>query len=327
MRLLLLLVLLFAPAWGQTPEIYEMRSDQGIMEDFGPTGAAWMPDGHVFVTDRRYNLFHVFDTQGRRFRALDYPLTRGSAVCNYSGVGRLNDQVMYAIGPHAAKQNDVRFLTARSVVHKVQLISEGKFSEDSCQVNLDPDTAFAATGYYGESVPKEKRILVSGLTMDPKHNRVFVACARPLAPDGTVLILQGQLDKFIAADKSFTFEVLKTGLKPETDPATGQPYFLSDIEYVEDKGIVMLMTSFSGEDLTDQMHFGSNQLWFLKGGLAPAKPILKGFAPGNRATGLSLKPEGDKWKYTAVIVCDNDMEDTKIPSRMVLLKGIQLPLK
>lgn len=325
MRLLCLLLLLLAPAWAQTPQLFEMRGDQGIMEDFGPTGAAWMPDGHVFVVDRRYNAFHIFDTQGRRFRFLEYPVAT-SGVCNYSGVARLNDQVMYAIGPHWAKENDVRFLSARSVVHKLQLVSEGKFSEDSCKVNLDPDRGFRSTGYYGSSVPKEKRLMVSGMTMDPKHNRVFVSCSRPLAPDGTVLVLQGPLDKFMAADSSFEFEILKTGLKPETDAATGQPYYCSDIEYVEDKGIVLLMTTFSGEDLTDQLKFGSNQLWFLKGGFGPAKPILKGFAPGNRATGLTMKPE-DKWKYTACIVCDNDMEDTKIPSRMCILNGVQLPLK
>jgi len=193
--------------------------------------------------------------------------------------------------------------------------------EESAKENYRPDRALRSCGFYGESTDVNGEI--TGMAIDAKHNRVFFAFDKCLAKDGTVVLFEGAWDKFLARSDAFELKFVKTDLKPQVDPNTNTAYQLSDIAYIPDKGLALLLCSESNESKS----FGFNQLWFMKGGFGPAKLVEKDLALGNRATGLAIRSGAGAAKdtYDTVLVCDNNMEDSRIPARLVFLKGLRLP--
>ncbi|MFN8612343.1 MAG: hypothetical protein U0931_32655 [Vulcanimicrobiota bacterium] len=316
------LLLLAVLPWACTAEEFsvkasDMRGDMGLMEDFGPTGAVFLPDGKVLVSDRAYTVFHIFDTEGRRFRFLDHPQKMGEA--NFSGLCWWKDNRYFVTGSHYHIKNNTRFVENRSIMHQIILQSE-QLDPESGKENYHPDTALRSSGFYGESCENPGEI--SGLAMDPKHNRVFFSFDKCLAKDGTVVLFEGQLDKFLARSNDFDLKFIKTDLKPGVDPATGTQYDLTDIAYVPEKGLVMLLSAVGNEG----KQFGSNQIWFMKAGFGPAKLVHKDLCPGNHGSGMAIRAtKGDE--YEAAIVCDNAMDETRIPSRMLYLRGLRLPMR
>jgi hypothetical protein len=301
----------------ENPPIYDMRGDMGLLEDFGPTGACWLDGNRVLISDRRYTVLHIFDLEGRRFRFLDVPQKLGEV--NFSAICHWKDNRYFVPGSHYHVKNSTRFVENRSYIGQMVLEQE-KLAEGSGKDNYRPDRALRASGFYGESTDTPGEI--TGMAMDPKHNRVFFGMDKVVAKDGTVVLLEGQLDKFLARSEDFDLKFVKTDLKPANDPNTGTPYQLADLAYIPDKGLLMLFNA----ETNESKNFGFNQIWFLKGGFGPAKLVSKDLAPGNRASGMAVRPSG-KDEYEAVIVCDNNMEDSRIPSRLIHLKGLRLPMK
>ena len=323
MRKLLFGLLLMVTAWpgvGQAEEIKasDMRGDMGLLEDFGPTGAVWMKDGKVLVCDRRYTVFHIFDTDGRRYRFLDHPQKLGEA--NFSGMCHWKDNRYFVTGSHWHFKNSTRYVENRSIMHQIILQTE-QIDPESGKENYRPDTALRASGFYGESVETPGEI--TGIAMDVKHNRVFFGMDKCLAKDGTVVLLEGPLDKFLAKAPDFELKFLKSDLKPSIDANTNTQYQLNDLAYVPDKGLVLLFSA----ETNESKQFGYNQVWFMRGGFGPAKLVLKDIAPGNRGAGIAVRNGAAKDEYEAVIVCDNNMEDSKIPSRVLYLPKLRLPMR
>ncbi len=306
-----------APAEEFSQKVYDMRGDMGLLEDFGPTGACWIND-LVFLCDRRYTVFHLFDVQGRRFQFLEHPQKLGEA--NFSALCHYKDDEYFVSGSHYHVKNHPRFVENRSVMHKV-LLQRDRINPQSGKENYRPDRALRASGYYGESTSTTGEI--TGIAMDPKHNRLFVAMDKTLSPDGSVVLLEGALDKFLARSEDLELKFVTTGLKPTVDSITNTPYDLQDIAYLPDRGLVLLLSAQANEGKT----FGHNQLWFMRGGNTPAKLVQKDLASGNRGTGLAIRPSKTKDEYEAAIVCDNNMEDSRIPSRLVHLRGLRLPMR
>ena len=315
--LILILLCLFLPGPATAEKIFDMRGDGGVLMDFEPTGVQWLDDDRLFVVDKRWNAFHIFDTQGRRFRFIEFPKVKSPAF--YAGVAELEKNEFFAIGTHYHRKNNPRYLRQRAVIHKILL--DGEFlKEGSVEDNYSPDLALRKTRLFGQT-PREQ-MEISGIAFDKKHNRVFFSLKMPLDEKGEAIIFTGPLDKFLERDESMELERIKTELKPPIEPACQTQTYVSDIEYVPGRGLVLLLTA----EAEGGFRFCSNQIWFLPGGFGKAKMVKHELAPQNRATGISLK-QVDKWNYKAALVCDNDPEETKIPSRLVLIDSIQLKLR
>lgn len=292
----------------------DLRGDEGVLMDLRPTGAVFTAPDRILVTDSRYNQFHVFDPEGRRYVRLDVP--RDLPLPWYNGIAQLDDGSYLMVGSHYHEKNTVRYVTVRSVLHRYTMEGE-KWRGDSAEVNYDPDTALRRTGFLGQTVKTPMEI--GGIAVDPKQKRLFFGLTRPLAEDGSVLIYEARLPEVLELKKNLEFKDVKTKLVPPEEPALGQKFFLSDLAYVPGKGLLVLMASQSPDGKT----FGSNQIWMLRGGFGPAKLVAKEIAPGNRATGLAVREES-KNTYTLGLVFDNNPEDTGIPSRIMLMKGFKL---
>jgi hypothetical protein len=321
-RTLVALLVLLAPCVAGTEEFTlsatDMRGDTGLLEDFGPTGACWVGKNQLLVSDRRYTMLHLFDTEGRRFRYMEYPQKLGDA--NFNALCHWKADSYFVAGSHFHVKNHPRYVESRSVVLKFNLVGE-QLVADPARVNYRPDQALRSSGFYGES--SEQNGEITGLAFDAKHNRVFLSLSRCLAADGSVVVLEGKLDAFLARQPELELKPLKTGLKPGIDPRTGSEYNLTDLAYVPDKGLVLLLSSETNEG----RNFGANQLWYLRGGFGPAHLLHKDLAAGNRGTALAVRPGPGRDEYEAVIVCDNNMEDSRIPSRMLHLRGLKLPTR
>lgn len=319
MRTLLLSLLLLAPpAFCQTPaaQVSDMRGDTGLLQDFGPTGAAWLDGDHLLVCDRRYNVFHIFDTNGRRYRLMDFEKKQGDA--NYDALCHWKGDQFFVAGSHYHTKNHPRYVENRSVIHRITVHGE-ELGPDSGKENYRPDVALRSSGFYGES--SEQNGEVTGIAFDTRHNRFFLSMDRCLNHDGTVVVLEGRLDDFLARKADMKLKPLPTGIKPATDPATGTPYGVTDLAYVPNKGLLLLLSPSPREE---GARFGTNQIWYLRGGFGPAKSLMQDVAPGNHATGLAIRPANNKDEYEAALVCDNAMEDTHVPSRLVILRGMKL---
>ncbi len=309
---LIILILCLGPAWAD--KTFDLRGDQGVLMDLRPTGVEWLPGDRLFVVDQRYNAFHIFDKEGRRFRFVEFPRMLGPAF--YAGTARMDDSTFFVTGSHYHEKNNQRYLRQRAVIHKIQLRGED-LVEGSAETDYSPDIGFRKTRLYG-STPAEQ-MEISGMGMDQKHNRVFFGLRRPLSDAGNILLLVGPLDEFLARDKDIEFDLVDTGLKPPVEPACSTTFYLSDLEYIPGRGVVLLLTA----DADGGHRFCSNQIWFMKGGFPPAKLVRQEIAPGNRATGMALR-KIDAWNYSAALVCDHDPEETGTPSRLILLEE---PLK
>lgn len=312
---LMFLVLVSAGALAlETDTPKDMRGDEGLLMDFRPTGAVYLTEDRVLVSDSNNRQFHIFDLEGRRFRRLDLP--RDMPSPSYSGIASLGGQEFLVIGDHFHEKNAVRFVHARSVLHRYTLEGEG-WSRDSAETNYDPDAALRRTGHLGQTVQDPMK--VEGIAVDPKQKRVFFGLSRPLGPDGSVLIYEARLDEVMARDRGLEFHDVKPQLVPELEPAVGQAFHLSDLCYVPGKGLLVLLASQS----PDGRRFGSNQLWLLRGGFGPARLVAKELAPGNRASGLAVREEG-KDTFEVTLVFDNDPERTGMPSRILTIRSLKL---
>ncbi|MEW6284308.1 MAG: hypothetical protein AB1758_37180 [Candidatus Eremiobacterota bacterium] len=311
----LVTILVLAPmlaARAQGP--VDLRGDSGLLMELKPTGVVWYGPDQLLVCDERFNDFHIFDLQGRRFKLLEYP--RNLPIACYSALTPLDDKVYLAAGSHYHDKNNVRYVNARAVIHRAA-VSYESLDPSTGETNWSPDRALRTTGNFGES-PRHQ-LYLQGLAIDPKQKRVFFGVSRPLTDQGTILIYEGKLDPFLARDKDFELKELKTDLKPALDPATGTPYHLADLTYVPGEGLLILLAS----QAPGGKSFGSSQLWMLRGGFAPPKLILKDIAPGNRGAGVAVRKEKDRL-YTVAITFDNDPEETQIPSRLLILPGVKI---
>ncbi|MCA9795944.1 MAG: hypothetical protein KC910_29250 [Candidatus Eremiobacteraeota bacterium] len=316
LTILSLLILTLATAGAD--QVRDLRGDEGVLMDLRPTGVEWLSKDRLFVVDQRWNAMHIFDTEGRRFRFIEFPRMIGPAF--YAGTAHYKDNEYYVTGNHYHEKNNQRYLQQRAVIHKV-IINGEELGAGSVEENYSPDMALRKTRLFGSTPTQQMEI--SGIAMDEKHNRLFLGLARPLTEKGTILMLTGPLDEFLERKESMEFDLLDTGIKPPTEPACGTQFYLSDIEYVPDRGVVCLLTA----EASGGHRFCSNQIWFLKGGFGPGKMIRQELAPGNRATGIALMKVGD-FDYKVAMVCDNDPEETKIPSRLIILdEPIRLQLR
>lgn len=305
----------------QAEKTFDMRGDEGVMMDFKPTGVEWFSDKLLFVVDEQWNAFHIFDLEGRRFRFVEFPKVKSPAF--YAGVDTLEENEFFVTGCHYHKKNRPRYLWQRSVIHRITMEGE-EVGEGSVEDNYSPDTGLRKTRLYGAS-PREQ-MEISGIAFDKKQKRVFFSLRQPLDEDGNAMIMVGKLDEFLERKKDMELEFLKTELKPPTEPTCKTQFYISDIDYVSGRGLVILLTTQMGEDQTEELKFCSNQIWFMPGGIHKARMLTKELAPGNRATGIALRPV-DKWTYEAAVVCNNDPEYTKIPSRLFLIDGLKLKLR
>ncbi|MGI5843757.1 MAG: hypothetical protein ACOX9B_06235 [Candidatus Xenobium sp.] len=298
----------------ETDAIKDMRGDEGVLMDLRPTGAVYLAPNRILVTDSNNRQLHIFDLEGRRFRRLNLP--RDMPSPSYSGIASLGEDAFLVCGDHFHEKNAVRFIHARSVLHRYVLQGEG-WTRDSADTNFNPDATFRRTGHFGQTVKNPLKL--EGIAVDSKQKRIFFGLSRPLGPDGSVLIYEARLDEVMARDRNLEFHDVKPQLIPEVETAVGQAFYLSDMCYVPGKGLLVLLASQS----PDGRRFGSNQIWLLRGGFGPARLVGKEIAPGNRAAGLAVREEG-KDTYEATLVCDNDPERTGMPSRLVTIRGLKL---
>lgn len=293
----------------------DLRSDEGVMMDFRPTGVVWLAPDRLMVCDKRWNDFHIFDLTGRRFKLLSFPV-RSRPLAWFNCLTPLDENNFLVAGNHYHEKNRVRFVSARSVVFRMWLEGE-ELSRNAAEDDYEPDRALRATGNFGEST--KTPLELSGMAVDTKQKRIFFGCSQPLSSAGTMLVYEGNLDRFLARDKNFELKELKTDLKPEMDPTTRTPYFLADMAYIPGEGLLLLL----GSESPDQRTFGSSQLWMLRGAFPPAKPILKDIAPGNRAGGLAVRHIKER-SYDIAITFDNDPDNTRVPSRLLVLPGVTI---
>ena len=309
------LLLLLGTLAARAQQPVEFRSDEGVMQDFRPTGVVWLAPDRLMVCDKRWNDFHTFDLTGRRYKLLSFPV-RSRPLAQFSCLTPLDESTWFVAGSHYHEKNHVRFVSARSVVFRMWLDGE-ELHRDSAADDYEPDRALRATGNFGEST--KTPLEMSGMAVDVKQKRIFFGVSQPLSSAGNILVYEGNLDRFLARDKNFELKELKTDLKPEVDPVCHGNYFLADMAYVPGEGLLLLLGS-QGPDLRT---FGTSQLWMLRGAFAPARLVLKDLAPGNRAGGLAVRHIKDR-NYDIAITFDNDPGETLIPSRLLVLPGVKL---
>ena len=68
------LLLLLGTLAARAQQPVEFRSDEGVMQDFRPTGVVWLAPDRLMVCDKRWNDFHTFDLTGRRYKLLSFPV-------------------------------------------------------------------------------------------------------------------------------------------------------------------------------------------------------------------------------------------------------------
>ena len=300
-------------------EIFDMRGDTGLLMDLKPTGVKWLNDELVFVVDEQWNAFHLFDLKGRRYRFVEFPKIKSPAF--YAGVAELGPQEFFVTGSHYHPKNRERYVWQRSVIHRILLRGE-EVGEDSVTENYSPDFGFRKTRLYGSSPKKNMNMEVSGIAFDKKQRRVFFSLRRPLNEKGEAILLVGNLDEFLERKERMEFEIVSTELKPPIESSCSTQTYVSDIEYIAGRGLVMLLTA----EADGGFRFCSNQIWFMPAGLRKPKLVKENIAPGNRATGIALRVV-DKWSYQAVLVCNNNPKESNIPSRMLLVDDIRLKLR
>lgn len=314
-RKLFLVFLLAVLAQAEPPAPVDMRSDEGVMMDFRPTGAVWLGPDRLLVCDKVWNDFHIFDLSGRRYKLLSFPV-RARPIAEFNCLTPLDETNYLVAGSHYHEKNRVRYVSARSVVFRMWLEGE-ELSRNSAEDDYEPDRALRATGNFGEST--KSPLELTGMGVDLKQKRIFFGVSHPLSSRDTILVYEGNLDRFLARDKNLELKEIKTDLKPELNPTTGTPYYLADMAYVQGEGLLLLLTSQGADGKT----FGGSQLWMLRGAFPPPKLIMKDIAPGNRAAGLAVRHIKDR-QYDIAITFDNDPGLTLVPSRLLVLPGVKL---
>ena len=293
-------------------QIYDMRGDDGILENFRPTGISFLSSDRVLVCDGADQRLHIFDTKGRRFKRLNVPIILPNP--DYAGLAQLSKDNFLVIGSHHHVNNDARFLNNRSLMHLYTLRGE-LVTGESATKDYDPIVALRKTGFWGGYAKKHMR--VDGLAIAPEANKMYIALSQPLEEDGSVLIYEGNLEEILACDKRTKLSQHNYGIYPRIDEITDQYYKVTDICHVADRGLLILMASVKPGGYT----FGSNQLWFKPEDSEDAYLLAEDIAPGNYGAGLAVR-SNDSGAFDVVITFDNNPGQTSTPSRMMLLENI-----
>ncbi len=297
----------------EVPEkLYDMRGDEGILENFRPSGLAFIAPDRVLVCDSADQRLHIFDTEGRRFKKLNIP--RDLAPPNYTGMAKLSADNFLVIGSHHHENNYMRFLNARSVMHLYNLRGE-MIADESASRDYDPIVALRKTGYLGEYAEKPMR--VDGVAVDPSNNKIYIALSQPLEEDNSVIIYEGNLEEVLAHEKRTKLYQNNYGIFPRVDETTEQFYRVTDICHVPGRGLLILMASEKYGGYT----FGANQLWFKPDDSDEAYLLAEDIAPGNYGAGLAVNPR-DNGSYDVAITFDNNPARTSTPSRFMILEGL-----
>ncbi len=291
--------------------IFDMRGDDGILRDFRPSALSFISRNRILVCDENSQQMHIFDTEGRRFRRLEVPRTFPQP--RYTGLCNLEDGKFFVIGSHHHVNNNVRYLWARGVLHYYELRGE-RFTDNSAANNYDPEMAWRNTGYFGENA--QQRLKVEGIACNPIDDALYFALSQPVNKDESVIIYKASLNQIIERKKKISFEVLKTNLKPGLDNTLNEPFILTDIYYVQDKGLLFLLSS----KTPDERFSGTSQIWYQPDGSEEARLVADNIAPGNFASGLAAYKVGDN--YNIGIVFDNNPAQNDIPSRFLLLEDV-----
>lgn len=291
--------------------IFDMRGDDGVLKDFRPSALSFISRNRILVCDENSQQMHIFDTEGRRFRRLGVPRTFPQP--RYTGLCNLEDGKFFVVGSHHHVNNNVRFLWARSVLHYYELRSE-RFTDNSTTTNYDPELAWRNTGYFGENA--QQRLKVEGIACNPIDDYLYFALSQPLNKDESVIVYRTSLNQIIERKKKIKFEILKTNLKPGLDASLNEPFVLTDIYYVQDKGLLFLLSS----KTPDERFSGTSQIWYQPDGSEEARLVADNIAPGNFGSGLAAYKVGDN--YNIGIVFDNNPGQNDTPSRFLLLEDI-----
>lgn len=291
--------------------IFDMRGDDGVLKDFRPSALSFISRNRILVCDENSQQMHIFDTEGRRFRRLGVPRTFPQP--RYTGLCNLEDGKFFVVGSHHHVNNNVRFLWARSVLHYYELRSE-RFTDNSTTTNYDPELAWRNTGYFGENA--QQRLKVEGIACNPIDDYLYFALSQPLNKDESVIVYRTSLNQIIERKKKIKFEILKTNLKPGLDASLNEPFVLTDIYYVQDKGLLFLLSS----KTPDERFSGTSQIWYQPDDSEEARLVADNIAPGNFGSGLAAYKVGDN--YNIGIVFDNNPGQNDTPSRFLLLEDI-----
>ena len=301
-----------APTQEELP-LYDLRGDDGVLMNFRPTGISFLSRDRVVICDGNSPQLHIFDVEGRRFRRLAEPRTMSQP--RYTGLCNLEDNKFFVVGSHHHVQNNVRFLWARGVLHYYELRNE-RFTDNSAETNYDPELAWRRTGFFGENA--KERLRVEGVTCDQVSDSLYFALSQPVNPDESVLIYRISLQDVINRKKRLRFETLPTSLIPGLDPTINEPFVLTDIFHVPDRGLLLLVSS----KTPDERRAGTSQIWFQPDGSSQARLVADNIAPGNFASGIAAYQVGAT--YNLGLIFDNDPELTTTPSRFLLLEDISL---
>lgn len=305
---------LYTTATEENPSLYDMRGDEGILREFRPSGLAFLSRDRILVCDENSQQLHIFDIEGRRFRKLDNP--RALPQPRYTCLAPLGSDKYLVAGSHFHVQNNVRFLWARGVLHEYELHAE-RLTDESAGINYDPEMAWRNTGYFGEN-NKDKRMKLEGMAADKITDTLYFALSQPSNEDETAILYKVPLSQIMDRKKKIKLELLKTDLIPGLDSSINEPFAVTDICHVPDRGLLILVSSKSA----DERVMGTSQVWFQADGSDTARLIADGIAPGNFGTGISALKMGDG--YSVGIVFDNNPSLTDIPSRFMILDDIAI---
>lgn len=298
---------------GDRIPIFDMRGDDGVLMDFRPSGLAFLSRNRILVSDEANQQLHIFDTEGRRFRRLVIP--RVLSQPRYSGLCNLEDNKFFVVGSHFHVNNNVRFLWARGVLHYYELRNE-RLTDNSAKNNYDPEMAWRNTGYFGEN--NNTHVKVEGIACNPVEDAIYFGVSQPVNKDESVLVYKASLNGIIERNKKLRFEVHPTNLAPGLDASINEPFILTDIFHVPDRGLLFLVSSKTADERTN----GTSQIWFQADGSTEPRLIADGIAPGNFATGIAAYKVGNT--YNIGLVFDNNPAQNDIPSRFLLLEDVSI---
>ncbi|MBQ7502970.1 hypothetical protein IJT93_09760 [bacterium] len=293
--------------------IFDMRGDDGVLMSFRPSGITFLSPNRILVTDENNQQLHIFDIEGRRFRRVANP--RSLSQPRYTGLSNIENNKFFAVGSHYHQNNNVRYVWARSVLHMYELRGE-IFTDSSAEINYDPELAWRNTGHYGEMT--ENPLRVEGVACDPIDDIIYFGLSKPADENGKITVLTLPLSQVMEKKRKLKFENFDSDLLLGTDPLTEEPFVLTDICCVPERGLLFLLSSKS----KDERRAGSSQIWFQANGSQNARLIADQIAPGNFASGLGVLQRGEA--FDIGLVFDNNPELNDTPSRFMILKDIDI---
>lgn len=294
---------------------YPFRGDEGPLEDFQPHCAVWVSDSKLLVGDIRYNNLQIFDTEGRRFRLFEANFNKAPA--QFVGLTPYEKNEYLILGSHYHEKNHPRYRDQRSRLHEFYFdLDKEELHLDDFKKNISPLESLRKTRMWG-STPK-RQLEFAGIGLNKAKDIAWFGLAKPLSEKGNIALLRCSLKGLMAQDPDLEFVEMDTGIKRPVEKRSQEPMYLTDIEVLDDGSLLLLMTA-------DQLEGGrlcTNSLYRWKPG-SKGTLVKEDLAPENRATGMAVRHLG-KGTYKVALVCDNVPEETKIPSKLVILDS---PLK